>query len=99
MGKPMPGAVNAMNILKSQGAILVIFCLWANGETQRGAISEWLRYFNIPYDFITNVKPDVDYIIDDKAIHHTEWSETLKEINKRVQLKYGYQPDEFQNRA
>jgi hypothetical protein len=62
MGRPIPGAVDAMN----------------------KAMSEWLRWANIPYDFITNVKPDVDYYLDDKNIRFTTWDEALLEIKRRT---------------
>lgn len=78
MGRPIPGAVEAMNKLKAEGAILVIHSVWADTEQKVRAMSEWLRYFNIPYDFITNKKPVVDCYIDDHGYHFENWRDTIK---------------------
>jgi hypothetical protein len=80
MGRPIPGAVDAMNQLKADGTIIVIHSVWADTEQKRKAMSEWLRFFNIPYDFITNTKPDCDLYIDNKGYHFINWSDTLAHI-------------------
>lgn len=80
MGRPIPGAVEAMNQLKADGTIIVIHSVWADTEQKRKAMSEWLRYFNIPYDFITNTKPDCDVYIDNKGWRFTDWASTLEFI-------------------
>lgn len=77
LGPPIKGAVDALNGLKAQGCIIVIFSVWANGEKQRKAMAEWLHYFNIPYDFITNIKPDCDVYIDNKGYRLENWPDTL----------------------
>lgn len=89
LGQPVEGAVKALQGLKRQGAIIVIHSVWAATEKQCEAISKWCRYFDVPYDFITNQKPDCDFYIDDRAIHHTSWQNTLQEITKRLQLRNG----------
>jgi hypothetical protein len=83
LGQPVKGAQEALQGLKKDGAIIVIHSVWADTDERQHAISEWLRYFHIPYDFITNIKPNVDFYIDDKSIHHTTWSNTLAEIERR----------------
>ena len=84
LGQPIEGAVGAVQKLKNEGAIIVIHSVWANTEQRKLAMSKWLRFFSIPYDFISHEKPDVDFYIDDKAIHHTTWQNTLQEITRRV---------------
>lgn len=83
LGQPIKGAVQALQGLKRDGAIIVIHSVWADTEAHCEAISKWMRYFNIPYDFITNTKPNCDFYVDDKAVHHTTWENTLKEIKER----------------
>jgi hypothetical protein len=77
MGMPVLGAVQALQRLKAEGSIIVIFCLWADTEQRCEAIAKWCRFFEIPYDFITNKKPDVDWIIDNRAVRFTSWAETM----------------------
>lgn len=83
LGQPIKGVQEALQGLKKDGAIIVVHSIWADTETHCEAISKWMRYFHIPYDFITNIKPDCDFYIDDRAIHHTTWGNTLAEIEKR----------------
>ncbi len=83
LGQPISGAVESMRHLKESGAILVIHSLWADTEEKCRAIAEWCKYFLIPYDFITNKKPDCDFYIDDKAIRFESWPDTLQQISER----------------
>lgn len=83
LGKPIQGAQEALQGLHRSGAIIVIHSVWADTTQRQEAISEWMHYFSIPYDFITNIKPDCDFYIDDKSIHHISWDQTMKEIKER----------------
>lgn len=80
MGQPVVGAVDAMNELKAEGALLVIHSVWADTGQKRQAIADWCQYFNIPYDFITNEKPDCMIYIDDRGYRFKNWDDTLKFI-------------------
>lgn len=80
MGAPIPGAFEALWKLKNDGAIIVIHSVWAGQEKQRRAIADWLNYFKMPYDFITNVKPDADLYVDNKGYRFTDWEDTLEFI-------------------
>lgn len=80
LGIPVKGAVESMKRLKNEGAILIIFSVWADTDQKREAMSKWLRYFEIPYDAITNVKGNADAYIDNKAIRFTDWGRTLEDI-------------------
>lgn len=84
LGVPVEGAFEALWQLHNEGAIIVIHSIWANTDQKRQAMSEWLRYFKMPYDFITNEKPDCDFYIDDKSLRFISWSKTLEEIKQRV---------------
>lgn len=80
MGQPMPGAIQALKELSIDNKI-IIHTIWGGNPEMKRAISGWLDYFDIPYDQITNVKPKADVYIDDKAIHFTNWKETLDKLN------------------
>lgn len=85
MGQPIEGAEKAMNRLKNMGYIIVIHSVWADTDQKRQAMSDWLRYFHIPYDFITNVKPICDLYIDNKGYRFENWSDTLEFIKQLTQ--------------
>lgn len=46
----------------------------------------WLKQHEIPFDDIIFTKPPACFLIDDRAIHHTSWANTLSEINRRMHL-------------
>ena len=81
MGQPIKDAQIALKELKRDGAIIVIHSVWADTEQKCQAMAEWCRYFDIPYDFITNQKPDVDCYIDNKGYHFENWSDTLRYLS------------------
>jgi predicted phosphatase len=39
-----------------------------------------MKYYEMPYHEITNVKPTASYYIDDKAIHFDNWTKVLKKV-------------------
>lgn len=80
MGKPIAGAVEALQELKTRGNIIVIHSIWADSEKKVQAMGEWCRYFSIPYDFITNKKPNCDVYLDNKAIRFEDWDQALRDI-------------------
>ena len=47
-------------------------------------IQEFLEKHQIPYDRIEDKKPPACFMIDDRAIHHKGWEETLSEIQRRL---------------
>ena len=83
LGQPIPGAPEALKMLKDQGALIVIHSIWADTEQKQKAISDWCHYFHVPYDFITNMKPDCDFYIDDRGLRFESWAQTLDEIKQR----------------
>jgi len=80
LGRPIKGAAEAMKKYKSEGAIITIHSVWADTEQKVQAMSKWCRFFDIPYDFITNQKPIADYYIDDHGYRFLSWEQTLKDI-------------------
>jgi uncharacterized protein YmfQ (DUF2313 family) len=70
MGAPIEGAKEALTMLKRHHKI-IIHSVW--GGSGKQVIADWMKYYGIPYDDITNIKPQADHYIDDKAIHFTNW--------------------------
>jgi hypothetical protein len=81
MGLPIEGAQESIVKFARWGYTVIIFTLRGD-EKGRGAVAEWMKFYGMPYyKEITNIKPQCDYYIDDKAIHFTTWDEV------RAQLK------------
>ena len=78
MGPPILGAKETLINFKNDGHTIVVHSVW--GNDRNGAIKAWLKYFEIPYDEVTNIKPDADYYIDDKAIKFTNWNDIWKQL-------------------
>lgn len=73
MGPPMTGAKEKMVALKNAGHELIVHTVWEPKSWP--TITAWLAYYAIPYDLVTNVKPNADIYLDDKAVRFTSWSE------------------------
>ena len=72
MGLPMEGAKRCLDNYRMMGFKIIIHSVWGDKD---GIMGEWFKYYNIPYDLITNIKPTADYYIDDKAVKFTSWKE------------------------
>lgn len=70
MGPPLEGAKDALIEFKRQGHTIIIH----TAQSSFKHIEDWLHYFDIPFDEVTNIKPLAACYIDDKAIHFTAWS-------------------------
>lgn len=82
LGVPIDGAVESMQALKAQGAIIAIHSVWADTEQRCEAISKWCRYFKVPYDFITNQKPVAEFYLDDHGLRFESWDQALADIKR-----------------
>lgn len=82
MGKPMPGAAEAIRQLRLQGHHIIIFPTWADTQERRRAIVNWLTYFGIEFDDITSTKPEADCYLDNLALRFTDWKQALRDIAK-----------------
>ena len=89
--EPMPGAIDAIKSL-SLTYDIVVFSAKAkpdrplvNGKTGEELIWEWLGKYNLIHyiKLVTSEKPRAVAYIDDKAIHFTNWEDTLNEITNR----------------
>lgn len=77
MGPPMDGAVESIQALKAAGNIIIIHTV----RDRFQPVMEWLDYYKIPYDDVTNIKPNAKWFIDDKAIEFRgNWEEVLRKV-------------------
>lgn len=83
LGIPYPDAKKAMEKLYRKNFRLIIHTCVAHTPAGYQAVVDWLDYYDMPYHDVTAVKPVADLYIDDKAIHHTDWDSTLKQIKQR----------------
>jgi hypothetical protein len=56
----------------------VIFTVRAYDARSTKVVTDWLDYFGIPYDSVTNVKGNADLYVDNKAYTFTTWPELAK---------------------
>lgn len=86
MGGPIDGAKAALDFLKDGGHTIIVFTVWGGKKNQK-TIAVWMNYYSLPFDSITNIKPQADVYLDDKAILFMDWPSTLKSIELRELLK------------
>lgn len=55
------------------------------------SIIDYLEDHKIPYDDVRFDKPPAIFIVDDRAIHHIGWTETLEEIKRRLSMTTPYE--------
>src|ERR1035437_6959622 len=74
MGAPIEGAKEYINNLKLQGHTIIVHSVWGGNKK---VIEDWMKYYGIMFDDITNIKPNADYFIDDKAIRFESWQQVM----------------------
>lgn len=79
MGLPITGAKQAIILLRERFKV-VIFTVWGGTEKGKKVVSDWMEYYDIPYDEITNIKYASEYYIDDRAIRFKDWKTTLESV-------------------
>jgi len=84
MGGVIAGAKEAIDELKRQGHKIIIFCVWAGNEQGDKTIKDWMNYYHVQYDEITNIKPNASLFIDDRGLYFKNWEQTMAEINERL---------------
>lgn len=74
MGKPVEGALEAVQYLLSQGHTLMIHSARVQSHPQRTHVNQWLDYFGFPKELECVVeKPLADIYVDDKGYRFTTW--------------------------
>lgn len=71
MGGPISGAKEALARYKLLGHKVIVFTV--RGDQKY--LHQWMKFYNIPYDEITNIKMNADVYIDDKAERFTGWGD------------------------
>lgn len=76
LATPNEDAIESINTLYDQGHTIILYSArtWAEWEMT----SHWLRQHQIKYHQLFLGKPVGDVWIDDRAIRHEKWSETMK---------------------
>jgi uncharacterized HAD superfamily protein len=78
LAKPIEGAMEALQLIKSQGHTIILYSArtWAEYEVT----VEWLSRHQMPFDQLILGKPQGDYWIDDRAIEFTGWNDVLEKL-------------------
>jgi hypothetical protein len=80
MGPPIINTKHHLDLLHSQGHTIIVFSVWGGTTQGRQTIQKFMQYYQLPYNEITNIKPNTDFFIDDRAIHFTTWEDVIKQI-------------------
>ena len=81
MGPPIAGTREALINLKSRGHKIIVFTVWGDASGQK-TISDFMKFYGLPFDSITNIKPNADIYLDDKGLKFTSWRKALEDINE-----------------
>jgi hypothetical protein len=89
MGRPISGAILATQRLMTEGNQIVIFTARdVQKPSVYKSVEDWLKYFQIPFNGITNIKrPEFDIIIDNRALHFNSWPQVISDIKKFTDQK------------
>jgi len=77
LGIPTEGAKESLEELHKTDKI-IIFTNRATNFSATKAVADFLDHFEIPYDDITNIKPNADVFIDDKAMKFINWEHIMR---------------------
>jgi hypothetical protein len=80
LAKPMPGAREALALLKREGHQLVIYT--ARSWSELALTKKWLADHEIEYDGLHMGKPVADRIVDDRAIPFNGWPSAIEALMK-----------------
>jgi hypothetical protein len=67
MGQPINGVEQALRDFQQLEFQIIIYSVWGMPENEH-IIKDWMDFYGLPFDRITNLKPNADFYIDDKAL-------------------------------
>jgi len=79
--EPMPGALDALEDLIERGYEVVIF-----STRDAEQIAKWMITWEFPRLRITNIKEPALAIIDDRAIQHISWAQTMAVVKQSYDI-------------
>lgn len=79
LAAPLPGAVEAIRQLRAAGHTVVVYT--ARGWAEYRYTKQWLDDNGFEYDGLHMGKPIGDVWIDDRAIRHESWDDTLQALD------------------
>lgn len=82
LASPLPGAREAVARLRAAGHTVIIYT--ARGWAEFRMTRRWLDEHGFEYDGLHMGKPIADVWIDDRAVAHRDWDETLRELESRL---------------
>jgi len=91
-GPPQDGVREALLKLSEDFYILIYTgsgSFWTPEQCR--SITDYLCDHRIPCDDVRFDKPPAMFIVDDRAIHHLGWPETLGEIKRRLSMTTPYE--------
>lgn len=82
LARPLSGAVESINRLFEEGNTIILYTArtWSEWEVT----THWLQANGVKYHQLFMGKPVGDVWIDDRAIAHTTWDETMATLAQRA---------------
>lgn len=81
MGLPMPGTLKALLEFKRLGYQIIIYTVFAEDDRAKKVVEEFMKYYELPYDEITNIKQKCDFYIDDNALRFEgNWEDIIEKV-------------------
>lgn len=74
MGAPVEGAVKSISGIKKRGHRIIVFTVRGD-DVGKKHVAEWLNFYHVPFDEITNIKKMADVYIDDKGFSFSTWAD------------------------
>ncbi|HEY0740060.1 MAG TPA: hypothetical protein VGD40_01310 [Chryseosolibacter sp.] len=82
LAKPLPGAIENVNRLFSEGHIIIIYSARTWMEYEMTA--DWLKRHDVHFHQLVMGKPVGDLWIDDRAISFNGWDNVPDQISKKL---------------
>ena len=81
MGNPMPGARESLLEIKKLGYKIVVFTV-RGAEKNKGHVEDWLKFYEMPFDEVTNIKQKAAFYIDDLGLSFVDWPSMIEQVRK-----------------